>query len=204
MTRSWEKAEQKSSEDGATQTVGEPEPTGRTSLQSAVEKFLKNKQTEGVGKGTYYNQDLAIRKQFLAWIKSKSLVYLEEITLEHLEEFRATLPGSAVTRRYKQILLGGFFYTALYIAGSKQIRRLASHASRSVLSLQAISIAKRSQPLGQPWPITTGVRICLVLSSMRGCWLLSITCAGRASDSVTLSNWREPGSMPEIGSNCAR
>jgi hypothetical protein len=31
------------------------------------------------------------------------------MTLEHLEEFRATLPGGAATRRYKQTLLGGFF-----------------------------------------------------------------------------------------------
>jgi len=29
--------------------------------------------------------------------------------LEHVEDFRATLPGNAATRRYKQTLLRGFF-----------------------------------------------------------------------------------------------
>ena len=107
-TRSWEKAVAKARalETPAAKTPASDE---RTSIETAVNKFLKNKQIEGVAEGSYYNQELVVRKQFLAWTKNKPLVYLDEIRLEHLEQFRASLPCEAATRRYKQSLLRGFF-----------------------------------------------------------------------------------------------
>jgi hypothetical protein len=77
---------------------------GRTCLRIRDDSWLKsNDRIRIVAKEQRKNsvQILTIRKPFLGWTKSKSLVYLDEVTLEHLEDFRATLPGNAATRRYR-------------------------------------------------------------------------------------------------------
>jgi integrase len=115
-TRSWEQAETKAKK--LEQEADQPrsaKTTERTTIKSAVEQFLKNKQVEGVSKESHYNQDLALRRQFLEWTKRECLIYLDEITLTHLEKFRAALPVGGVTRRNKQTLLRSFFrYCAVH------------------------------------------------------------------------------------------
>jgi hypothetical protein len=50
---------------------GHARSTERKTIHSAVELFLKNKKGDGIEDGSYYNQDLTIRKQFLGWTKSR-------------------------------------------------------------------------------------------------------------------------------------
>jgi len=75
------------------QAGGHAKPTERKTIHSAVELFLRNKKGDGIEDGSYYNQDLTIRKQFLGWTKSRSLVYLDEITSSTSKTFAQPCPA---------------------------------------------------------------------------------------------------------------
>lgn len=104
-TRSWERAERKAlqmMQPGVTPT------DNRTPISVAVTKFLSDKQTQNIAQGTTYNYELLLKKQLGKWADERALVYLDELTLEHLEDFRTWLPVSPSTRHYKQGLIKTF------------------------------------------------------------------------------------------------
>ena len=104
-TRSWERAEQKARQ---MMQPGVALPDSRTSIAFAVDKFLRDKQAQNVGEGTAYNYELLLKKQLTKWASEQALVYLDELTLAHLEDFRTWLPVQASTRQYKQALIKAF------------------------------------------------------------------------------------------------
>jgi len=63
------------------------EPSKRKTIESAVEKFLKNKKADGIDQGTYYHSGFGHAQAVPRVGQSKSLVSLDEITLEDLEDF---------------------------------------------------------------------------------------------------------------------
>lgn len=128
-TRSWERAEQK-----ARQMMQQPGVTlqdSRTSIAFAVDKFLRNKQAQNVGEGTLYNYTLLLKKQLTKWASEQAIVYLDELTLARLEDFRTWLPVQASTRKYKQALIKAFLGYCLmheWIASNPALALTRVHA----------------------------------------------------------------------------
>jgi hypothetical protein len=100
-TRSWEETERKAKtmelqppKRQADQAGrGSAEPPKRKTIESAVEKFLKNKNADGIDQGTYYHSGFGHAPAVPRVGQSKSLVSPDEITLEDLETSAQHFPA---------------------------------------------------------------------------------------------------------------
>ena len=122
-TRSWEKAELRAREREREQEARElaaaqgrrldpAEPALRT-IAGAVERYLDDKREQNCSEETLTKLETLFRKQFGVWAEKKGRLYLIEVTLDDLEEFRKTWKDkSPLGRKKKQERIIGFFYFA--------------------------------------------------------------------------------------------
>ena len=111
-TRSWENAERfaraKEKELVQLQTEGKP-LTGPVTVAEAVEKFLADKRQQGLVDDTIEKLETIFEKQMLEWSTATHVVYLRDLNLERLREWRETWKGGALTRKKLQERVRGFF-----------------------------------------------------------------------------------------------
>jgi len=106
-TRSWEKAEQKA----RALLAGNQAPSDqeRTTILFAIDRFLEDKKQQNLADATLEKNEFLLRKQLAPYAKLHGLVYLNEIALAHLEQFRATWKDAPLARKFKQQRLSSFF-----------------------------------------------------------------------------------------------
>jgi integrase/recombinase XerD len=105
-TRSWEEAERRARVLEAPQAEA-PDALGK-SIADAVKFYREDKGQQALSGSWEYK----IRRetlQFEAWCKQKPVLYLRELTLHHLEDYRKTWKGAAITRKKRQERLRSFF-----------------------------------------------------------------------------------------------
>jgi integrase/recombinase XerD len=118
-TRSWDRAQDKAREieeeakrraaDAANGKAPPPENEVVT-VEKAIEDYLEDKRQQNCEPATLYKLEIIFRKQFLRFVAVKGLVYLTEITLAHLEEFRREWKDGPLAKKKKQERVLGFFY----------------------------------------------------------------------------------------------
>lgn len=116
-TRSWDRAQDKARElekDGEALDAAKLETRGvkqeLVTAEKAIEEYLDDKRQQNCEPSTVYKLESIFRKQFLSFLRDKGLVYLTEITLAHLEEFRRQWKDGPLSRKKKQERILGFFY----------------------------------------------------------------------------------------------
>lgn len=118
-TRSWDRAQDKAreiEEDAkrrAADAASRQMPLAQNELftiEQAIENYLEDKRQQNCEAATLYKLGIIFRKQFLSFVQSKGLVYLTEITLAHLEEFRREWKDGPLAKKKKQERVLGFFY----------------------------------------------------------------------------------------------
>ena len=57
-------------------------------IDLAVDRYLEDKRQQNCAEETLTKLETLFRKQFAEWAKKKGLLYLVEVTLDHVEEFR--------------------------------------------------------------------------------------------------------------------
>ncbi len=122
-TRSWEKAERNArkkereyeARELATrqgQQVKQNDSQPKT-IDIAVELYLEDKRQQNCAEETLTKLETLFKKQFAEWARKKGLLYLIEITLDHLEEFRKSWKDkSPLSRKKKQERVIGFCWFA--------------------------------------------------------------------------------------------
>lgn len=118
-TRSWDRAKDKAreiEEDAkrrATDAANREAPPAQDeviTVEKAIEDYLEDKRQQNCEPATLYKLEIVFRKQFLKFVGGKGLVYLTEITLTHLEEFRREWKDGPLAKKKKQERVLGFFY----------------------------------------------------------------------------------------------
>jgi site-specific recombinase XerD len=118
-TRSWDRAQNKAreiEEDAkrrASSAAKREAPASQNELhrvESTISEYLNDKRQQNCQPATLYKLEIIFRKQFLNFVHSKGIVYLTEITLPHLEEFRRQWKDGPLARKKKQERVLGFFY----------------------------------------------------------------------------------------------
>jgi integrase len=111
-TRSWENAERKARlmEANADPLRQSPPDDGvRITIEEAVRAFLQDEEARQLAKTTICQSKTLLEQKLLAWAKSESLVFLDQLTTPKLREFRASWKNSALTAQRKHHRLNGFF-----------------------------------------------------------------------------------------------
>ena len=123
-TRSWEQAEKNArnlereyeARDVAAsegRQVKAKDPVVLT-VQAGVQRFLEDKRQQGCAEETLTKLETLFEKQFVEWADEKGLLYLAEVTLEQLENFRKSWRDkSPLSKSKKQERVKGFFWFAL-------------------------------------------------------------------------------------------
>lgn len=122
-TRSWEKAEQnarkKEREYEARELAAKQGQLAKRNdsqpktIDLAAELYLEDKRQQNCAEETLTKLETLFKKQFAEWARKKGLLYLIEITLDHLEEFRKSWKDkSPLSRKKKQERVIGFFWFA--------------------------------------------------------------------------------------------
>jgi integrase len=122
-TRSWEKAELRAREKEREQVLREKaaaegrrhvahEPALMT-IAGAVERYLDDKRQQNCAESTLTKLTTVFQKQFVGWTNEKGLLYLPEVALDALEEFRKSWKDAPLSRKKKQERIIGFFYFCL-------------------------------------------------------------------------------------------
>jgi integrase/recombinase XerD len=118
-TRSWDRAQDKAREleekaklrAAAASRADIPEPKNElTTAEQAVKEYLEDKRQQNCEPATIQKLQIIFHKQFLSFLTAKGLVYLTEITLGHLEEFRRQWKDGPLAKKKKQERVLGFFY----------------------------------------------------------------------------------------------
>ncbi len=122
-TRSWDRAEAyarkleaqdavraKAAEEGRKLVA----PSGPMTIDACVDRYLEDKRQQNLSDATLTKATTLFKKQFCEWAKAKGLLYIVEIALEHLEDFRKTWKDkSPLSRKKKQERLIGFLWFCL-------------------------------------------------------------------------------------------
>lgn len=87
----------------------EPEKITRVTIADAVEQFLKTKRDEGYKEKSINRLVLWFEKRLLGFSNAKDLLYINEVTLSHLEQWRSEWKGEAYTKIKAQGRVKGFF-----------------------------------------------------------------------------------------------
>lgn len=122
-TRSWEKAEKaarlKEREYEARELAAKEgrqlnaNKSGPKTIENAVALYLEDKRQQNCAEETLTKLETLFRKQLLKWAEDKGLLYLVEVNLERLEEFRKSWKDkSPLSRKKKQERVIGFFWFA--------------------------------------------------------------------------------------------
>jgi integrase len=112
-TRSWKKAQNAAREiearfkraiNGDTTALQDA-----VSVEQAVKLYLDDKREQQSGDALISKLTRLLEVRFVTWCGVQSVKRINEVTLGHLEEFRKTWPGSALTKQKTQELLRAFF-----------------------------------------------------------------------------------------------
>jgi integrase/recombinase XerD len=118
-TRSWERASKKAREleqaaedraRAAAAGAALPPKAELVTAEQAVERYLADKRQQNCQPATLTKLETIFRKQFLSFVGKKGLVYLTELNLANLEEFRAGWKDQPLARKKKQERVLGFFW----------------------------------------------------------------------------------------------
>lgn len=118
-TRSWDRAQEKARdlEEGAKRRAAAaaraemPEPKNELmTAEKAVDEYIEDKRQQNCEPATIKKLEIIFCKQFLNYLSEKGLVYLTEVTLGHLEEFRRQWKDGPLAKKKKQERVLGFFY----------------------------------------------------------------------------------------------
>ena len=118
----------------------EPEKITRVTIADAVEQFLKTKRDEGYKEKSINRLVLWFQKRLLGFSNSKGLLYINEITLSHLEQWRSGWEGEAYTKIKAQGRVKGFFkwcYEHDFITKdpAKGLRKIKNNDRKPTLAL---------------------------------------------------------------------
>lgn len=109
-TRSWDRAQHKAREieEDAKRRAADAANRGSPpaqdeviTVEKAIEDFLEDKRQQNCEPATLYKLGIIFRKQLLNFVGGKGLVYLTEITLAHLEEFRREWKDGPLAKKKK-------------------------------------------------------------------------------------------------------
>lgn len=121
-TRSWEKAEQKARElerraeyrwtpAGQAIRAAECNAQERIIIKRAVAAYVDDERGRKLHPDTVKQKRAFLERHFLRWCAQRDLFHLDEIQLEHLQQFRQSWPPSLVTAaRWHQRLLSVFSF----------------------------------------------------------------------------------------------
>ena len=128
-TRSWEKADEKrrlreheveqaakARREGATPKPKHPAVT----VADAVKRFLASKRNENLAESTLEKLTTIFQKQFLTWTNRVGLLYIDELSTAHLEDFRDAWKDGALAKKKKQERLVGFFYYCMRLGWMRE------------------------------------------------------------------------------------
>lgn len=85
----------------------------RTTVEAAVNAYLTDARSRGLGEDTLRKLETIFRKQFLAWCKTEGLVFLDEVDLDALLRFRGTWADAPLAGQKKQNRVIVFFWTSI-------------------------------------------------------------------------------------------
>jgi integrase/recombinase XerD len=109
-TRSWERAEAKAREIEQRSAS----KSTRVTIAAAVKAYLKDERGRLLADSSTSQSTTLFEKQFLPWIDTEGLKYIDELAVPVLTDFRAsltqTLGNNANTARRKQQRISGFFW----------------------------------------------------------------------------------------------
>ena len=106
-TRSWERAEQLARKMSSGTSLARDE--GRARVDGAVAQYLREKESQNVTRDYVRHLVSLLERQFAPWCQQEALVYLDQVTLAHLEKYRQTWDAKNWGRLYKQAKLKEFF-----------------------------------------------------------------------------------------------
>ena len=85
----------------------------RVTVEVAVSKYLADAKSRGLESSTLSKLGTLFRKQFLSWATSERYVYIDELDLDALLNFRATWIDGALAKSKKQDRVIGFFWACV-------------------------------------------------------------------------------------------
>lgn len=84
--------------------------SGRATVKRAVEMYLADKRSQRLSKATLTKLELLFERQFLPFCEKTGLANVDQITLQHVQEWRNTWGDSPLTASKKQERVKGFFH----------------------------------------------------------------------------------------------
>ena len=88
----------------------DPKPPQSQTLSMAVRLYITNKEAEHLKSATISKLTTIFEKQMLAWFSDIGLRYIREVTLPHLQAWRATWKDGPLASKKKQERVRGFFW----------------------------------------------------------------------------------------------
>ena len=85
----------------------------RVTVEVAVLKYMADAKSRGLESSTLSKLETLFRKQFLSWATSERYVYLDELDLDAILNFRATWIDGALAKSKKQDRVIGFFWACV-------------------------------------------------------------------------------------------
>jgi integrase/recombinase XerD len=87
----------------------DPKPPEEMAVQMAVLLYLEDRKAQHLRESTISKLTTIFDKQFVTWCRDQNLHLLRQITLPHLQAWRASWKDGALSSRKKQERLRGFF-----------------------------------------------------------------------------------------------
>jgi len=117
-------------------------------VEEAVQAFLQDEEARQLAKTTTCQSKTLFEQQLLAWAKSQSLVFLDQLTTAKLREFRASWKNCALTTQRKHHRLNGF------CEAYKFFEEAIAHLQR-ILEINPLAVAYDLHPdyLSTKWPL---------------------------------------------------
>lgn len=82
----------------------------RVTVQAAVDAYLTDAKSRGLGEDTLRKLETIFRKQFLHWSKIEGFTFIDELDLDALLRFRSTWNDAPLSGQKKQNRVIGFFW----------------------------------------------------------------------------------------------
>jgi integrase len=89
---------------------GNSHPQNAVTLEHAVKMFLLDRESQHLAESTLAKLKTIFEKQMLAWFTDLDVRLLSDVTLPHLQAWRATWNGGSLAAKKKQERVRGFFW----------------------------------------------------------------------------------------------